>query len=177
MLYLGTNLSTAIAASNKIELEVGGYSLNAKSETGSGRITALGIYRVGYRRSISRHFDIGLGYTILFTQIIRGDTGFGLDLNGTYYFLGASSQIEAEGSNSYLSYTEDLRPFLSLSFAQRNYQSIQTSYAGFGASVGVDKNILERLNARISVRYSILSAGGNASAQEMSALGGIVIEF
>ncbi|MBU6153326.1 MAG: hypothetical protein KGP28_03390 [Bdellovibrionales bacterium] len=167
----------AFATGNSVDLEVGGFSLDASSGDTSGKLAAFGTYRIGYRRSINSHFDIGLGYTILFTKVISGDSGFGLDLNGTYYFLGASHRLESRGEHGYLSYSEDLRPFVSLSFAQRNYQSIQTSYAGFGVGVGVDKNLLERLSLRVSMRAYSLSAGGTAKASEISACGGIVIEF
>lgn len=169
--------ATSEAASNKIDLDVGYYSLTASSGSTSGTISNPGIYRVGYRRAVSPRVDIGIGYTILFTKIISGDTGFGLDINGTYYFLGASSLVESQGEHSYLAYTEDLRPYVSLSFAQRNYQSIQTSYAGFGASAGIEKNLVERLSAKISARYNMLSAGDESSAKELSFSGGIVIEF
>lgn len=181
--YLFTTLSFSLlcspaeAASNKIDLEAGYYSLNARSATTSGSIASLGIYRVGYRRVVSPHFDIGIGYTVLFTKVISGDAGFGLDLNGTYYFYGASNLVEAQGPNSYFAYEEEFRPYISLNFTQRNYQSIQTSYAGFGGSLGVEKTLSEKLSAKISARYNMLSAGGTATAKELSFLGGIVIEF
>jgi hypothetical protein len=175
MMFLMTG--RAFASGNSLDLEIGGFFVNASAQDSSGKIAALGTYRIGYRRSINSHFDIGLGYTILFTRIVSGDSGFGLDLNGTYYFLGASSLQEARAEGNYLSYSENLRPFFSLSFAQRNYQSTQTSYAGFGAAIGVDKVLLERLSGRVSIRAYSLSAGETAKATEISAYGGIVIEF
>jgi len=167
----------AEAANNKIDIEIGGYSLVAKSGTNSGNISSLGIYHIGYRRAVHPRIDIGIGYTLLFTKIITGDTGFGLDINGTYYFLGASNLVESQGTHSYLSYSEDLRPFVSLNFAQRNYQSIQTSYAGFGGALGLEKSIAERLSVKVLSRYSMLSAGSGATAQELSFLGGLTIDF
>ncbi len=177
LITLLQSIGSAFAAENKIDIEVGSFMINATSGTRSGTISSLGIYRVGYRRSVTPRFDIGIGYTVLFTKVISGDTGFGLDLNGTYYFLGASSLVESKGEHSYMAYSEDLRPFISLSFAQRNYQSIQTSYAGFGGAIGIEKTLLERLSARITARYNMLSAGQASSAKELSFNGGIVIEF
>jgi hypothetical protein len=181
LLFISTLIAVtrapALGSENKIDFEAGFFSLSATSQGKTGSLSGFGIYRIGYRRSISPKWDIGAGYTLLFTKFVTGDSGFGLDLNTTYFPFGASGTIEAHGEHSHLTYKEEYRPFVSVRFSQRNYQSIQTSYAGFGGSIGCEKTLTDTLSAKISARYSMLSAGQGASAKETALMGGLVMEF
>ena len=69
--------TSAPAHADKIELGLGFFDIAATSATNSGSVSNLGLYYFGYRRSITEHLELALGYGILLTGAIGGEAGFG----------------------------------------------------------------------------------------------------
>lgn len=164
------NSFSAQAYENKVDFTAGFFTVtgtNSKNNT-SASVSWLGAYRLGYRHSISSHFDVGLGYGVSYSAIYTGDSIFGLDVLTRYYPLTASGTTESKNDDMSLVVAEQLRPFTGLSFVQHNFQGIQTTFVGFGLSLGCEYSLTSKTSALAEFRYSSLNASANSSATEMS---------
>ena len=162
--FLGLSASGA-EAQNKVDLGTGFYSLTGKSTAGTGGLSGLGAYRVGYRRSISAHWEAGVGYNLIYSSITSGDSIFGLDLGANYFpWTSANPVVRESNDNQSLRIDSDLRPFVGLTFQQRSLQSSQSGFNGFGVGFGLERTWTERLSITAITRYSKLSGSKASSA-------------
>jgi hypothetical protein len=177
-LLLGLGLTSQSAlAGNKFDIATGYYSLTGQTRTASGTKSGIGSYRIGYRRSISPKVDVGLGYNITYSSIFGGDSAYGLDVGLSYFPFTASGTETFERNDQRLILQPDLRPFIGFAFTQRNIQSVQTGYAGFGVTLGLEKSWNENASLSGSLRYTTLSGSRSATATIMDVLLGIVWGF
>jgi hypothetical protein len=176
LLFLGWSIES-MAASNKFDFGVGYYSISAKTATQSGSLSGLGLYHLNYRRAITPKIEFAAGYTIYFTGIIGGDSGSGVDL-GINYFPFADAQAVEMAKDGKSIYVDELyRPYVGVTFDQRSFQSVQSSYSGFGLLLGLERTLTDLLSLNFSLRYMNLSGGVDATATEMDFLGGFSIRF
>lgn len=164
-------------ANNKLDIATGFYSLTGKTKTSSGSKSGIGAYRIGYRRSISPRVDLGLGYNLLYSSIVGGDAAFGLDVGLTYFPFGLSGMETYERNGQRLVLQPDFRPFVGFSFNQRNVQSVQTSYSGFGIAVGAEKTWNGSTSLTTTLRYNTLSGSKSATATIIDFLVGLAFGF
>ncbi|MBS1958108.1 MAG: hypothetical protein JST80_01420 [Bdellovibrionales bacterium] len=159
----------AQAFENKIDVTAGYFSLSGKnSSTGAtASVSGLAAYRLGYRRAMSSHFDIGVGYSLAFSKVIGGDSVFGLDVQARYYPITASGSVKSENDDITLVVSESLRPYLGLGFLQRNFQGIQTTYVGFGGLVGCEVASTPTMSYLGEIRFASLNASSTNTATEL----------
>lgn len=156
---------------------VGAFSLNATTNEGSGSIANLGNYSITYSSNITDHFELGLGYSLFMTGVVGGDLGYGIDASVNYFPLTYSSRYSENSINSNVSISSLWRPFVGASFHQRQFQSVNSSYAGFGVSAGTEVALDMSFDFKAYMRYIALSGPNDASATQMDFLLGITFPF
>ncbi len=169
-------LSTSAHAS-KMDILTGGYSLAAKTSQTDGSTTGAGAYRFNYGLNILKGLDIAIGYTLIMSQVIGGDMGFGFDLGFEYFPLTPSTNLKALTTDSMLSVKPLWRPFVGTGFSQRQFQSVSTNYAGFHLSVGVERALEYGFDFKGILKYSTLTGPQSASATEIIIGAGITFPF
>lgn len=165
-------------ADSKFSASAGYYSLNSKSDTASGNISGLGIYNINYSFQVLPRTELALGYTLFYSKTISGDMGFGPDIQVRYFPLTSPLGIKASSKDSFeLSLTEKFRPFAGVGFVHRQFQSLNSSFAGFQFLGGTEMTATESYSYRVEVRHSILSGPSNSSLQQTDVLLGVLFQL
>ncbi len=175
-LFLGCLWGTS-AHAGKIELMLGAYSFSAISPSKTGSLTSLGAYRVAFSQPVFSAFEVSLGYTILASQIVAGDVAYGFDLGLAWFPLSHASTTVIQRSEQTLTISENWRPYVGASFVQRQFQVVQTGYAGIGFKAGVEHPLSSSLYLRGEMRYILYSADVDSSAREFDLFMGVVFGF
>ncbi len=176
LLALGLTATTVPSHANgKLDLMFGGFTINAETESGSGSLSGLGSYMVAYRYSLSSSLELGLGYSLNATETFGGDLGYGPDLGLSYFPVTPTQSTEFRDANTSVKLSPLWRPYFSFSFHQRQYQSTQTSYGGFGIAGGTEYQWRPHLSLKAEVRTLSLTGPSNSKATEIDAFVGISI--
>ena len=171
-------LSTPLLAQNgKIDLSVGYFSIKAKSSGEEASISNPSAFRVGYQKELLPSLEFAVGYTILLADFAGSDLGYGLDLGAIYFPLTGSSDEVFKSDAIEVRRYEHLRPYLGLGFYQRQFQSVKNSYAGLGATLGVERYYDKKMNFKAEARYVGLSGSNESTATEMNLLFGVVFKI
>jgi opacity protein-like surface antigen len=170
---LGFAGSVARAADNKLEFSGGAYALTAKTAKRSGNLSGLGIYHIGYSYGFGNQFEFQLGYTLFMSGIVTGDLGFGPDLGLLYYPLTDTGIRKVSTESIRLSVEDVVRPFMSLGFHQRQFQSVDSSYAGFSVGAGAEYGWTQDYSLKAQIRYLLLNGPSSATANQLDLLFGV----
>lgn len=179
-LALVLSLSSAPSAyADKLVASAGGYSFSAenKSNRTSSSISGVGSYQLSYRQSIRQNFELEYGVSLLATQAVSGDLSYGIDVGVNYYPFTSANNILGEFAGAHFYFKDLWRPFLGLSFNQRNFQSSASTFAGFGLKLGTEFLISPQWNLHVTLRYLSLGGPNKATAVQIDALSGIIIQF
>jgi hypothetical protein len=151
----------------KLDLFAGAYQLVAETDTDSEDISNLGAYLVSYQFPLQQQLELGLGYTLIMSDTIGGDLAFGFDLGLHYYPFTRVSDLEWSKDGDLMKIEEIWRPFATLSFHQRQFQSVSASYAGFSLGGGVERS-MESLpfNLKAAFRLLFLNGPGSSTGEE-----------
>jgi len=117
------------------------------------------------------------GYSVIMSEGISGDMGFGLDIGLTFYPLTESQEFGIEEDNVKVKIDEIWRPFLSGYFHQRQFQSVSSSYAGFGFGAGIERLFNEKYGLLVKARYQILAGPQSSSASNIDFLIGLMVKL
>ncbi len=162
----------------KFNFNMGYYSLSAISSTAKrGNVNNFGIYNLEYRLGVLSHFEIGLGYSILMSNIIGGDLGYGPDFSLYWYPLTLTTADRGSSDKVQYASTDLWKPYLGISFSQRQFQAVQTNYAGFGLMVGLERVLTDVWSVQGLVNFHSYSGNASSSATEFDYLGGISFLF
>ncbi|MFK8139285.1 MAG: hypothetical protein AB8E15_13075 [Bdellovibrionales bacterium] len=165
------------AFAGKMDLGFGFYSLEAKTSSASGSSANLGLYRANYAMDLTRNLDFNVGYTLIMSNIVGGDLGYGFDFGVSWYPLGPSAPIMGGVEGLFVKIEPTYRPFVELSFHQRQFQSVQSSYAGFGIALGAERDFTDSYDLKASARFISLDGPSGSSASELSLSFGVVFPF
>lgn len=157
----------------KLDLMAGSYNLTAKSGNGEVSLSKFGIYKVGFRRKFFSRFEFGAGYTLFTSQVITGDMGYGPDVSLFFYPITEPSAMEYKDDKIEMHLSEQWRPFASMSFHQRSFQSINASYAGFSGGLGTEYSWSKDFDLRGELRILKLDGPDKSTANQMDILLGI----
>lgn len=167
----------AVSAQSKLTGALGFFSINAKTSGESASISNPSAMNIGYLKPLSEQIEFRLNYSLLLADFTGSDIGYGVNVGLNYYPLtGGSDQRLSTNSLNILTY-EPYRPYLGAVFAQRNFQSIRNSYAGFGFLAGIEKYHNEKMNLYAEISYLPLSGSGLSTATEIQALIGLVLKL
>lgn len=165
------------ASAGRIDLLAGYFSLDAKVNNNSVKISNPSAFYIGYLKAFLDQYELKLGYTIMSSDFSGSDLGFGLNAGINYFPLGSSLEEKFKDQNADISRYEDLKPFVSIGFFQRSFQAVKISYAGLGLGAGVEKYYNEQFNLKGEIRYINLSGSSESTATETNLLVGIVYKL
>lgn len=165
---------TARAA--EFHVVTGGFNVTAASSSRSGSVSNLGAYHLAYERRIVSGVEFVAGYTVLVSGFLSGDLAYGLDLGVNYYPFTDSEPFVFEDQAHSVQIVDLWRPYVGAYFSQRQFQSVQTGYAGAGFALGVERALGTNYSIKALVRH-IFFSGSGASAQETALLAGLSIAF
>lgn len=172
-LFLILLVVSAQAQAAKIDLMAGGFSIDAKTSSGDSNVSTLGSYRAAFSKSIFDRIDIGLGYTLNMENTFGGDMAYGLDIGFNYFPLTYTEPKLLEQNHLSIWREEVWRPYVGLSFNQRQFQSVKNSFAGFGFDAGTEIAFNKKYSFKVEFRYISLGGSSESEATEMNVLGGI----
>jgi hypothetical protein len=166
-IFLGFLLTSNVYAASKIGVAGGLFNLTAQNGSRETSISNLGSYRLLYSKNMYEKINFIGGYSVIMEDTLGGDVAYGLDFGASYSFhspSAGSSQFE----NILIEVVSHWEPFVSITFHQRQFQSIRTSYAGFGIGGGFERAIKKGMWMYFDVRYIQLNGTTTATANEMT---------
>lgn len=161
----------------QVNLLGGYYSLSAKTSRSEGKDSNLGIYQISYQTELMPHMAIQLGYSLLMTQTISGDMGFGPDINLMYFPLTSTEGIRVQSDRIVLLSSELLRPYFGIGFHQRQFQSVSATYVGFGTEAGLNYSWNPQYDLKAALRMMMLRGPSQAEATQVDLLLGLSFKF
>jgi len=164
-------------ASDKIDVGAGLYSISSKGGSKTGSASGLGVYRATYYHRVLPSLDLGIGYTLVMSGVIGGDMGYGPDLAAAYYPLTDAASYRAKTETVSTDFGDQFRPFVSAGFHQRNFQSVDSGYAGFSLGTGSEYEFRPNLSFKAEVRYQMLSGQKSITATQIDAVAGVVFKL
>ncbi|MBL7545572.1 MAG: hypothetical protein JNL11_17265 [Bdellovibrionaceae bacterium] len=164
---------------SKAKLDVlGGYfSLEAKTKEKSGKVNNIGSYQLNFRYAVTHYLEMAIGYSLVASKTYSGDFGFGPDIGLVYFPFTSANPIEATSDNVHFRGYELFKPYLSGAFHQRQYQSIQSSYAGFGFGGGAEIYWKQNMFFNTGIRYLPLGGPDSAISNELDLYFGVTFAF
>lgn len=174
---IALSVSRPAQARKSVDLMTGAYSISAKTDRSSGSFSGPGIYRVAYRQGFIDGFEFTAGYSLLFSSVISGDMSYGPDIGAIAYPFSAAGPVTAETPNVKFRAVETIRPFASFSFHQRQFRSVEASYAGFSVGAGAAFEVSENLTMRAEFRQLLLSGPNKAEATSSEVFVGVSFPF
>lgn len=171
-------LLTNTALASKVDLDAGVYNFSAKNTrtNTSQSLSGLGSYRLGYRYGFFDHYELDLGYSLLATKTFSGDLSFGVDLGLNFFPFSYTKGIEIKTKSVSSSYQEHWKPFIGISFNQRNFQSISSQYAGAGIQIGIE-HPFQNYFLTTKLRYFSLLGPNNSNASQVDWFFGVSFQF
>ncbi len=180
VLCMGLFLNVSQVWAQKLEINTGYYSLSATNSTGTkASVTSFTSYRVGYRHPVRTKWELTAGYTV----ILASDLAYGFDFGADYFYLTRANPIKAQSENVTLNLKEVFRPYVGLTFTQRQFQELSSQLAGFGVRFGFEydtswKFLASRgISLKGEVRFCALDGTGKTQGDELFAGMGIVYHF
>ncbi len=79
LILLISFLTCSAFAGGKLDLSVGGYSLEAETSKAKGSDSGIGAYHINYSFEVYEQIELSLGYTVLMSETFTGDLGYGVD--------------------------------------------------------------------------------------------------
>ncbi|WP_132323321.1 hypothetical protein [Pseudobacteriovorax antillogorgiicola] len=120
----------------EIGATLGYFNIKSTTSAGDTNLANLGHFRLVYEIPFMNRFSVKPSYSLYLLGIDSSDIGYGFDLEFNYYPFTFNRPMKlGQNSLNFMS-AEKLRPFVGLSFHQRQYQSIQSNYAGIGITFG-----------------------------------------
>jgi hypothetical protein len=175
-------LLTSLASwAQKVSVDMGFYSIKAVGPSGSSsgtiNLSSPGAYSLSAGFSIRPQIELSPGYTVFYSKIFRGDMGFGPDFYLHYFPLTTASGLRVSQNDVNYFELEHLRPFVSVSFHQRQFQSVQSSYSGFGFDLGSELQVSKATSMRVLMRTMSLAGPSGASMNYMDVMLGYQLHF
>lgn len=169
---------TPASEARKLNLKAGLFNVEAKTSGESGSLSGLGYYQVSMQQAIHSQWEASIGYSLIMSRTIGGDLGFGLDIGLNYFPITRLKSQMSSTKNLSIVIEEIWRPFLSLGFLERRFQSVEANYAGFSVGVGAERQIDGSKSSLIfDFKYSSLSGSGDSEASELNLSCGISVPF
>jgi hypothetical protein len=170
-------ISSHSLASSKFSFSAGGFSVSGKGGSKAVSVSGLGAYRLGLQQELRNSIYLSLGYNIIYDSVFTGDSIYGLDIGGSWFFLEPALVEVFQSEDVTLKITRQWSPYVGIHFNQRQFQSNKANYSGLGFHGGSQFPIKDNFSWHGEVRYNSLSGPGQATASEMSLLVGVSSEF
>ena len=176
LIFVGFQLGAAQVHAGKFDVMLGYFMMTARTTQGTGGLNGIGVYSLGYRHPVLSKLEVGIGYSVLMSRGIGGDLSFGFDFSASYFPITQAGPVEANSPDTTVVIEELWRPYVSVSFHQRQFQSTQTGYAGFGLAAGTEYHLYGPVNLKGEGRLILLGAR-SASITQIDLLIGASLHF
>jgi hypothetical protein len=164
-------------AKGKMDINFGYFTLDAKAKDKKGQVDSFGSYQLNYRYAFANYLEVSVGYSLIASKTISGDFGFGPDIGIVYFPLSSANPIDAYSENVNFRSFELYKPYGTVSFHQRQYQSIQSSYAGFSVGLGLEIYWKSNMSFNFLARYLPLGGPDSATSNELDLMTGLIFSF
>ena len=122
--------SKAWAVSYDLGVKYGFYSFASETSTDTASISFPGYFGCEFDISVTDSIVIAPGYSVYIISTADTDLGYGFDLMAKYFPVTISSVVRQSNENDEWTLAPLWRPYAMLGFEQRQFQSIQSNYAG-----------------------------------------------
>jgi opacity protein-like surface antigen len=177
VLLIALVISPVAHSKAKLDVMAGYFSLQAKTKEKTGNVDNFGSYQLNFRYAVTHFMEVSIGYSLIASKTFSGDFGFGPDIGLVYFPFTSANPIAASSENVHFTSYETYKPYISGAFHQRQYQSIQSSYAGFGFAAGSEIYWKNNMSFKAEIRYLPLGGPDGAISNELDVLGGITFTF
>jgi hypothetical protein len=167
-----------VALGNSFNSTMGYYSITAETSAGKQTLQNFGVYRFIYDIDVAQHFSFRPSYSLYTISGTDGlEFGYGTDIEFSYLpFTRNGVMSHQSPSVSWQTY-EILQPYVSLSFHQRQYQSIQSNYAGLGFQAGSTYQLSRSIRLMAYVASIYLNGPLSSKVNEFQMAGGIGMQL
>lgn len=162
---------------HKLNVSGGYYSYSAKTSAGSSSISGPSSLSFRYSHSFFSQFELSVGYTLNTEKITGGDISFGADIGAIYYPFSEAQSQSFQGERVFAQVQSKWRPKAGLFFHQRQFQSVKTSYAGFGILGGTEWHWKNNFYLESNLRLISLVGPSNSKANVTEILLGLSIDL
>lgn len=166
-----------LLAGTHISASAGVYSITGQNGTRSIKVNGFGTYRFGISHDLTQKLQAKIGYTVTYESILTGDSIFGLDIGGSWLFLGPSLFKVYKSDGVVINITRKWSPYAGIHFNQRQFQSNKASFSGLGIHAGSHFPISDNFTWHAEIRHNNLSGPSNSTATDTSVLIGVSSEF
>ncbi len=172
---LGLSILTSnVAIANSFSSTVGYYNIAATTSSGTQVLQNFGVYRFIYDIEVADHFAFRPSYSLYSISTASGlEFGYGTDIELSYMPFTQNGPQNFQNSNVSWRTYEIFRPYVSLSFHQRQYQSIQSNYAGLGFQAGSSYQFNQSINIIAYAASMYLNGPLSSRISEFQFAGGI----
>ena len=178
-LFLGlASFSSNTAIANTFHSTVGYYSLNAKTSSGKQNLSNLGVYRFLYEVEVAKKISFKPSYSLYTIATTSGlELGYGTDIEFSYFPIANNGPMSYQNANVNWETYEIFRPYASLSFHQRQYQAIQSNYAGLGVQIGCSYQYNQNIQITAYTASIYLTGPLSSRISEIQVGGGIGLKL
>jgi hypothetical protein len=178
-------LFSSHAWAQKVNLDFGFYTINAEAPAPAGSTAAPstvslsgpGAYSLSGNFEMRPGIEIGVGYTVFYSKFISGDMGFGPDFSLIWFPINEGSGLSLNSQSVRYFEIQSWRPFVGMSFHQRQFQSVESSYSGFGFNGGIEMQYTNTMSFKGAVRSMSLIGPSKSKFQYTDVLVGIQLHF
>lgn len=165
------------AGAAKLDWSAGNFSMISQTPTTRGRVSGFGDFQISHRINFLRYTEFGYGYSLTFSKFPSGDYGYGPDMGFFIFPLGTSGKTRVNHPHHFYFSYDYLRPFVSVQFHARSFQSIGASYSGFSGGGGFEYWGYQPLGFRFWAKRSMLKGPQRSTATETTFYSGISWEY
>lgn len=166
------------AQARKFNVKFGAFDITAKTSEQSGNLSNLGAYALSFQQELGDQLEASFGYSVMMSEVVGGDLAFGLDIGLNYFPFSFLRGKKTATSQFTLSQKELWRPYIGVNFSERRFQSVESNYAGFGLSIGTERQLnYQNYALLIEFRYTSFNGTQTATATEMNFFTGLSIPF
>jgi hypothetical protein len=172
------SFSASVALGNSFNSTAGYYSINAETSAGRQTLQNFGVYRFIYDIDIAQHFSFRPSYSLYTISGTDGlEFGYGTDIEFSYLPLSRNGAMSYQSPSVSWQTYEIFQPYVSLSFHQRQYQSIQSNYAGLGFQAGSTYQLSRSIRLMTYVASIYLNGPLSSRVNEFQLAGGIGMQL
>ncbi len=166
------------ALGNSFNSTMGYYSITAETSVGKQTLQNFGVYRFIYDIDVAQHFSFRPSYSLYTISGSDGlEFGYGTDIEFSYLPLTRNGAMSFQNPSVSWQTYEIFQPYVSLSFHQRQYQSIQSNYAGLGFQAGSTYQLSRSIRLMAYMATIYLNGPLSSRVNEFQLAGGIGMQL
>jgi len=171
-------LASDLILANSFNSTAGYYSITATTSNGQQTLQNFGVYRFIYDIDVAQHFSFRPSYSLYTISGSDGlEFGYGTDIEFSYLPFSRNGAMSYQSPSVSWQTYEIFQPYVSLSFHQRQYQSIQSNYAGLGIQAGSSYQLSRSIRLMAYMASIYLNGPLSSRVNEFQLAGGIGMQL